>query len=582
MNYPIYINDMKFQRTHTLLCQVICLASFAAISPLAGSAISINQVGYETTGPKLAIVSEGPSEEFRLVCQETGKVAYKGKLSAAETWPVSGGTARVADFSALAEPGTYRLVTGDARSDRIHVADRPFASLTRGAIRYFFYNRASMALDPKQAGVWARPAGHPDEQVYVHASAATEKRPAGTVIKAPRGWYDAGDYNKYIVNSGISTYTLLRLFDLAPDYFRKLNLNIPESGGDLPDLLDEIKWNLDWMLAMQDPNDGAVYHKLSTLDFSGEVVPHEATGDRYVIQKSLTASFDFAAVMAFASRLYKPFDEAYAKKMLAAAETAYQWAMENPGSLVRENTEGVSTGAYADTSARDEKHWAAAELFITTGRAEYASIASRAVDSEATVPAWPEVNTLALYSLALDKGDKGAIRKITEMADSIRRQWAASAYRLPMDESNFHWGSNSGAANTGMLMLIATMLSGNSDYREVAVSCLDYLLGRNPLHTSFVTGYGERHPLHPHHRISEADGIIPPVPGMLVGGPNPDRQDGCEGYRGHEPALSWVDSWCSYASNEVAINWNSPLAFVAGLLDAMSLDAQRKLNTQAD
>src|SRR5690606_16621024 len=150
--------------------------------------------------------------------------------------------------------------------------------------------------------------GHPDSQVLVHASAASDKRPEGTVISSARGWYDAGDYNKYIVNSGITMGTLLSGYEDFPEYWNSISLNIPESKNQVPDLLDEVLWNLRWMLTMQDPHDGGVYHKLTNSKFDSMVMPHEATNIRYVVQKSTGATLDFAAVMAQSARVYKKFE----------------------------------------------------------------------------------------------------------------------------------------------------------------------------------------------------------------------------------------------------------------------------------
>src|SRR5205823_2120648 len=178
-----------------------------------------------------------------------------------------------------------------------------------GAIKGFYYQRTAIDLPVKYAGQWARPAGHPDTRVLIHPSAASADRPAGTVISSPKGWYDAGDYNKYIVNSGITMGTLLSLCEDFPDYIKKLNTNIPESTNNVPDVLDEVLWNLRWMLTMQDPADGGVYHKLTNASFDGMVMPDKATKERYVVAKSITATLDFAAVMAQASRVIKPYNK---------------------------------------------------------------------------------------------------------------------------------------------------------------------------------------------------------------------------------------------------------------------------------
>ena len=131
----------------------------------------------------------------------------------------------------------------------------------------FYFQRVSTPLESKYAGPWARPAGHPDDKVEVHPSATSTQLPAGTIISSPGGWYDAGDYNKYVVNSGITMGTLLSAYEDFPAYFDTLNTNIPESGNRLPDILDEVLVNLRWMLTMQDPGDGGVYHKCTNASF---------------------------------------------------------------------------------------------------------------------------------------------------------------------------------------------------------------------------------------------------------------------------------------------------------------------------
>jgi endoglucanase len=147
-----------------------------------------------------------------------------------------------------------------------------------------------------------------------------------------------------------------------------------------------------------------------------------------------------------------------------------------------------------------------------------------------------------------------------------------SAYGVPVASWNFVWGSNSAIANNGIVLLHAYYLTKNKDYLNAAQRALDYLLGANPLDISFVTGHGNRTPMFPHHRPSEGDGIAEPVPGMLAGGSHEGGQDvkpngQCENYvQKGKPALSYTDNGCSYATNEVAINWNAPLAYLAGAL----------------
>jgi endoglucanase len=399
--------------------------------------------------------------------------------------------------------------------------------------------------------------------VLVHPSAASAKRPAGTVISSPKGWYDAGDYNKYVVNSGITTYTLLHAYEQFPAWFDKLQLNLPESGNGLPDILNEVLWNLDWMATMQDPEDGGVYHKLTNKSFDGFVMPERATTPRYVVQKSTAAALDFAAVMATASRVLAKFDQLQpgrSARYLAAAEAAWRWAQANPA-VTYEQPADVFTGGYGDKGLDDEFSWAATELLM-----------------KGLEPGWADVRPLGWMSLATARLPKGvdagqASQQLVQAADQLLALWKASPYRISIDRAGFVWGSNSVLLNQAMVLVHAYQVSHRRDYLDAAQSALDYVMGRNPLGTSFVTGIGAKSPMHPHHRPSEADGVVAPVPGLLVGGPNPGQQDlkGCpaSGYPSKKPALSYLDHMCSYASNEVAINWNAPLVYVAAALQAL-------------
>jgi non-processive endocellulase len=532
--------------------------------------IKVNQVGYLLDAPKMAIVPEVSAASFDLV-NAAGIVVYTGNLSAPTTWEPAGDSVKLADFSSFNTSGSYRItVEGVIDSDSFDIGAQVYSDLHDATIKAYYYNRASTALLAAHAGDWQRAAGHPDTNVLVHASAATSVRPEGTSISAPKGWYDAGDYNKYIVNSGISTYTLLAAYEHFPAFYNSRDWNIPESGDDSPDLLDEILWNLDWMEAMQDPNDGGVYHKLTTLNFSGDVMPANATAQRYVVTKGTAASLNFAAVMATASRVFEDSDSARASRYLAAAKGAWAWAAANPG-YTFSNPDGVNTGGYGDSNLGDEFAWAAAELFIATEEASYlTAFLDRNV--AAGVPGWSYVSPLAYMSLVFNAESMVAVDEyssfqqiLIDTANSLEAEYSRSAYRVSMTQ--FYWGSNGVALNQGMMLLQAWRMTGEQKYRNAALGLVDYALGKNPTDYSFVTGFGARPAMNIHHRQSEADSVVAPVPGFLVGGPNPGQQDGCD-YLYDEPAKSYVDDWCSYASNEVTINWNAPLVYVLAALQA--------------
>lgn len=562
----------------------IALGSNAVLSIGSGiPGIKLNQLGFYPDAKKVAVVSSSNQTTFKLE-DLSGSEVYSGTLGSQKYWGNAEDSTRIADFTDFNQVGSYRLVVSGIPSSYVFdIKPRVHHELSKAALKYYYYNRASTNVTAEHGGKWARAAGHPDDRVLVHSSAASAERPTGTVISAPKGWYDAGDHNKYIVNSGISTYTLLSLYEHFPMIYDTLELNIPESGNDVPDLLDEIKWNLDWMLAMQDPNDGGVYNKLTSAQFTPNIMPANDNTERYVVGKSTTSALNFAAVMAVAYRVYVAFEDqfpGYADQCLSSAQKAYEWAQENDN-VQFVNPPGIGTGEYGDTRLGDEFSWAAAELYIASGIDSYYS--SIVFPSFKDIPSWQSVGMLGFMSLSHYQdyltpiADKVEIRNaISSAVNNYKTNYVNTAYQIPFamadrDDWEFVWGSNSRVANISYFMLQDYYNKNDQRNFDGALSNLDYLLGRNPLEQSYVSGFGDQPVMHPHQRISQADGIIDPVPGMLAGGPNrTPAEPNCE-YPFDAPALSYIDSDCSYSTNEVAINWNAPLSFITGAIEAEEL-----------
>ncbi len=526
----------------------------------------INQVGYRTGDVKEFALTDGNGNVE--IADASGQTVLTVTPKEASYWEASGQSVQLVDFSELKTPGTYSIKVGGqvVRSD-LKVADKTYEDVLKASLKWYYYQRASMALDETYAGQWKRAAGHTNPTARLHSSTG-----ASGTINSSKGWYDAGDYGRYIVNSGITTYTLLSLYEHFPDYFKTLKWNIPAEGN-LPDLLAEIKWNLDWMLTMQ-AADGGVYHKLTSLNFPGDVMPAQDTDPLYVIGKGTAAAFDFAAVMAVAARVYKPFDASYASICLEAAKKAYAWGVQNPNKVFN-NPSDVATGSYADGWLEDEKMFSGTELFVSTGDATY-----KPDSASGKIPSWADVGGLATYGQATHAMEFGGIAQtakdsLLKVADDFVDR-AQKGFGVVMASGDFVWGSNAVAGNQGVWLLHAYYLTGEKKYYETAVKVLDYLLGKNPLDMSFMTGFGTKSPKKPHHRPSTSDKVTPPVPGMLVGGPQPGGEDvgsqswECKDYRTGAAATSYTDNNCSYATNEVAINWNAPIAYLAGAIEAIN------------
>lgn len=547
--------------------------------------VAMNQEGYYPNAPKVVVlVTDHPVSGFAITDAETKKIVFSGKPSAIMQSGNSSLKTQLADFSKVSKPGRYIYSDGrKGTSYEFSIAPKIQSGLAVASLKAFYFQRVSMPLTPGYAGKWARPAGHPDTRVIIHPSARNKDRMSDTVISSPGGWYDAGDYNKYIVNSGITMGTLLSAYEDFSDYFDTLKINIPENGNALPDLLDEVLYNLRWMLTMQDTQDGGVYHKCTNAAFDGTVMPGITTLPRYAVQKSTSATLDFAAVMAQASRVLKKFEKqlpGLADSCLAGAKTAWGWSLKNPALLYNQDSMNllyqpkVTTGAYGDRVLDDEWFWAATELFCSTGDAEFEEKMNTGLETAYSLPSWAKVHLLGVYSiLRLDKKParvEAVKTKLLKLADQYLLTIPSNAFATVMGgrKSDFNWGSNSNAANQGILLINAWKLTGDRKYVHAALTNLDYLCGRNATGYHFVTGFGKRSTKHPHHRPSEADAVADPIPGLLAGGPNPGMQDKCN-YIFKEAETAYVDDYCSYASNEIAINWNAPLVYLANAIEAI-------------
>jgi endoglucanase len=574
-----------------VLILFICISVPSFLTAQAAeSKIRLNQVGYYPDAKKLAVLAEDKESDFTIVSVPAGEVVYRSKLTGPFKSAFSPKVTMIADFSTVTTPGSYKVnISGVGDSYTFEIMPNVFCNLTKALLKGYYFQRMSTPLLPEYAGKWSRAAGHTDKEVLIHPAAASPGRPAGTIISSPKGWYDAGDYNKYIVNSGITMGTLLSLYEDFPAYFDTLNLNIPESRDLAPDLLNEIAWNLRWMLTMQDPADGGVYNKVTNADFDGMVMPSVCVTPRYVMPKGTAATLDFAAVMAQSSRIFGKFKKAFpglSDSCIRSAEKAWIWAMKNPkvsydqNKMNREFTPIINTGGYGDSNFTDEFIWAAAEMYVTTKKSSYYTAVNMVPDTLMPLPSWGNVRLLGYYTLVrFEKKLTGRAKKdfqvikerLIKAADRLSEGVLERSYKTVMGKSarDFVWGSNSVAANQGILLIYTYKLTGDRKYFEYALGNLDYIMGRNATGYSYVTGVGDKTPMFPHHRQSEADGIADPVPGLIVGGPNPGKQDKCTTYTSSVPDESYTDNVCSYASNEIAINWNAPAAYLAGAVEAL-------------
>jgi endoglucanase len=556
------------------------LAQFAYAAEEVSLQIKLDQVGYLPGAPKLAVVTAA-AKTFAVKRASDNATVFKGTLGAATLDADTGDSVQLADFTTLRLPGSYYLdVPGVGHSWTFSIRRDVFSRAYYLAMRAFYGQRCGTAVDlgPEFPG-YSHAACHLKGEFHPSSGKQGERGNIG-------GWHDAGDYGRYVVNSGITTGTLLWTWEIYGPKVKSISLKIPESGNGTPDILNEARWNLEWMLKMQD-EDGGVWHKQTSEHFSGFVAPEddhlpsEVIGTGQAPFKSTCATADLAAVSAVAARVFKPFDPKFAARNLEAARQAWLWIQKYPN-VTFKNPPGITTGEYSDNYCGDERLWAAAELWRTTGESSFNDFFVKQYPDfrpslEAPSPeGWKEVAPLGLWTYALST-QKGAdpvvvadIRKRTSAAArTIVERTRKNPYRVSLLTKDYVWGSNGVVANYGMQLLVANLLAPDPTFVETAQDNLHYLLGRNTFSISWVTQVGANPYHHPHHRLNVASKNPEPWPGLLSGGPNAARQD--DALRklplGLPPAKIYADDQASYASNEIAINWQAPLVFLlAGTL----------------
>ena len=556
--------------------------------------LSVNQAGYRPEDVKTAFLRLGDEEALgpdAVLCVEAedGSSVMELKAEPAFYDAPSGAFLCRADFSALTQLGTYRIRAGaqgeEVYSQPFEIGEDRYEDLLRSTFQMLYLQRCGVKTSP--------PAG---SQAEAFAHGACHNTPAviyGTdqTKDVSGGWHDAGDYGRYVVSGAKAAADLFlacEQYGLVSD-----DLGIAQSGNGIPDVLDEARWELDWMLKMQDGQSGGVWHKVTCRSFPGEVRPEEETDELVISPVSLAATLDFAAVMAKAGILYEPYDADFARRAAEAAHSAWKYAKSHKGEAGFHNPPEISTGEYPDENVQDELLWAAAELYLAAMPGVEASAEDGSEKTQAGMGqsgpdlpdeqeimdllsacqehglGWQCVADYALLDLALSDRSAGvpsetAKERLTQYGQQLLEQ--ADGYGLTLGE-DYPWGSNMTVADHGNLLLLVCALTGEDAYAGCAKQHLDYLLGANPTGYCYVTGCGTLSPEHPHHRPSQAAGRA--MKGMLVGGPNSHLEDpyAQNVLADVAPALCYADNAQSYSTNEVAVYWNAPLiALLAGCL----------------
>jgi endoglucanase len=535
------------------------LVSLPAPATAADADVRVSSVGYLPGRAKVATIAVAATS-YRVLREADGSVVLDGVAAGPKVSPDTGAEVWLADFSPIDERGRFYVqVDGVGRSVGFPIDDDVYREPLRAAMIGFYGQRCNTPVTVR----WG-------VHTYWHAAChmndgQTDYIGGGGQRDGRKGWHDAGDYGKYTVNAGVTVGAMLAAFEEYGAALAGLALPIPEAGDAVPDYLDEIRWELEWLFTMQySATDGRVSHKLTARDFEGFVMPEADGSARYFVPWGSAATADFVAMMAQAARVYRPYDAAFADRCLHAAQISYAFLLANPANQNADQS-GFSTGGYT-TSDGDDRLWAAAELWQTTGdAAALADFEKRAAGMGSKIDSdfdWGNVKNLGMLVYLQSQRDG----RNAELVDAIKNGLLAAAATLVSARGengygralrNYYWGANGSVARTCMVLQAANRVAPDPAYLDTCADQLGWLFGRNQYNRSQVTGVGKDPPLHPHHRPSGADGIAPPWPGLLVGG--------------GDKATSWVDVQENYVVNEVAVNWNGALVYaLAGFLTQKS------------
>lgn len=532
--------------------------------------IFVDQAGYRPGDEKVAVLTF-PASYFAVVDQSGMQVLSGSVVSAGHDEAFGDDTWR-ADFSGLKTPGEYRVVSGSESSEPFKIRDDVYIDCFDKCMKAFYFQRCGCELLPQYAGQWIHG--------KCHCGRALLWENHSVSLEVSGGWHDAGDYGRYTTAAATALAHLIYGWKLYPKAFRRQDLNIPGKPSDMPDVLIECRYELEWLLKMQ-RFDGAVWHKATTAQHADFVMPEDDHGQMYVLPVSSSATADFAAVTALASTVYRKYDGVFADWLMKCSLAAYDWLERNPQFIGFSNPEGCGTGVYGEHSDVDNRFWAAAELFSVTGEERYYTklLALIQADFPRTALGFASVGGFGAVSLLLSGRAGGSIlnmlhKDFISRAEALAAVCDRSGWGVSLTPEDFHWGSNMQVLTNGMIFLIADWLEGNSvigrpRFRKYAKMQLDYLLGVNATGYSFVTGVGSFCVNYPHHRQAFADKIEECFPGLVSGGPDSHRDDKFAEElipEGTPPMKCYSDNMECYSLNEVTIYWNSPAVFLlAGL-----------------
>jgi hypothetical protein len=560
-----------------------------------GKYIMVDQFGYRPDDPKVAVLVDpqqgfnagdsytpGSSIEVRRWSDDaTVHTAQITQWNGGNTQASSGDRGWWLDFSAVNTPGSYYLYdpTNSLGSHRFEINEDVYREVLKAATRMFFYNRSGGAKKPPYTDArWEDDAAYLGPGQDTQGRSVNDKNNASTERDVRGGWFDAGDTNKYVTYAESVVHQLLTAYEENPGPFTD-DFNIPESGNGIPDLLDEVKWEVDWIKRMQE-SDGGVLLKVGVLDHNAVAPPSQDARPRYYIPACSSSTIAAAGMLAHAALVYDGVSNLKGEvaDLTQRAEKAWDWYQANPKQTDCDSQE-IKAGD-ADRGLEDQEASsvvAAIYLFALTGDSKYDSHVTS--NYTKTWPykdnGWsryePHQGDALLYYTTLATADatvKTAILdKKTQEAQTEGDIYGKVAleqdlYRAFITDATYHWGSNNARACNGAAnqdMLVHNLDAANAaDYRARALGIVHYMHGVNPLGMVFLSNmvdYGAEVSANEIYHTWFADGsdwdnalTSPkgPAPGFVPGGPNKSFSGSTSppaGQPAQKSYLDWNTGW---------------------------------------
>jgi endoglucanase len=523
-----------------------------------------DQVGYDTYGIKT--FSSEKYASYRILRTSDNKVMYTGTdIRMVASRVVGDNAVYVGDFTKFQTPGNYVIqLDNGKKSNPFDIGPNVYDATLRAAVRFFYYQRNNTEIAmPYAEGPWV----HEKDQKEL----VLLPRSIGGTKFVRKGWHDAGDLAIYMPNHTYACFWLALAWD---DFrFKADNLNIPESGNGMPDILDELRWGLDWILDMQDTTDGGFFHNMCVLKNSpytyGRTTPLTITGYE-LTNKTTAATAAAAGMLAYASTIFNDakFDPAYAARMRRAATKGWEWLQAHPQQI--NITENCDT--YQDADDIHARFFCAAALFLATGEERFHQfVLTKDPGSQWISDFNNQTNMGYLLYLKNPKGNAAKQGELRSMLVGRAQEANADREKHPFGfVGYYYWGSlGTSFARTGNYNLFDWNINKSQNSMFTAQQQLHYLFGQNSLGFVYFSGFGVNSMKNAfHHWLKTLNATPHNFPGLLPGGPNenPDANDRrfANGY--NKPADTPVDQRYtdndSWSTNEIAVNQSAQLVYV--------------------